>query len=518
MFSITGVLSDSSSTIKKLPIVLLTSISTSSFKCYSTSLSTFAVESSTNELLGSTFENTDYIVERISLLTYHTTTTDILTSYTSNSGIVSETEITNTKSYLIRSETYLTNDQNAMSDSIPKATNSYVSSEFHSQSLRTTQPIISMDTFVHATDSWDADTTSCSRVLQTHTPASTASMFSKHPFPSEIISKLSTISLPGMTLKTTLLESSIYSSSIEDDIITTEVQNSGFLSSISINLSQSIGTSISMKTSSSLVTTSIFASIPTTQEFRMFMSGYLQSSVYPTEQDFLSRSTEYFVTTIQATKSFVVSSTEINPSIVKFNIKNTEIPAIKQSSFIKTVVPLSNLGTTEVASKTKWDSSTSDHSFSRTTTVNSLITAQYTLQSSYFSLVDNTDSPKVLVSASMHDSSSVAFIPKTVYSTSNTKAGLRETTKNVIFIATVSGVAVLIITVSSIMLLRRVVLTKRKRTLEMKAFNASFSNDTQSVRKIFPEFPFTERSIYLRFPNTSSTFTKSPYEHNWNEV
>ncbi|CAC5360978.1 unnamed protein product [Mytilus coruscus] len=503
--SIPNVLSEISSNFMILPTILLTGISDSIFKFYTTPIRTIDVKSFTNELFSSTFEMSDSIEERTSALIYHSRTNYLFTPDSSNSGFDQETESTNT-------ETYWTNCQHLMSETVRKTTHINTSCEFSAQTPRTTQTILSTENVTPTTGRVDAVTSMeiYSSILQTHSPFPTALVSNKQPFSSESFKYLSITSFSDLTLKSSFFRSSINTFGMEDDRTITNIQTS-------------------------LMTTSVYTSFPRTiTESRISISGYLLTSFYPTEKDFSSRATEDFVTTTQSIISYLVSSTEQMPSPVSSNIKtadimvfatpsslytiqNTEIHTIRNDSLIKTSVQLSDLGTAKVASKSKSDSSTSYPSFSMTTVVNSLLTVHSTLKNSNYSLPNNSDIPQVIVSASVSDISSSAFIPKTVHSTNNTNAGLSENTKNVIFITTVSVIAVFIITVSSIMLLTRVVLEKRNTA--MKRETDTDSNDTQSITKIFPEFPYKEGSIYPRFSSPySSTYMTNPYEQNWNKV
>lgn len=509
LLSVPEILSVASSTITKLPTVLSTSISISSVNSYSNPLSTIYSKTSSNE-----------ISENISVLTSYRTATHLFTSYTSQSiiGLISKTEITFTESYFERTDTYLTIYHHIVSDTVGKTTHSYASNELTSQTLKTTRPIINIDTSVHVTDNEDADTTKYSKVSQTFTYASTASIFPKHPFSSEI-SKLSTISLPGMTLQTTLLESSIYSSSREDDTMTTEVQNSDFPSSISINLSHSIGTSISMKTSNSFVSAFVFSSSPTTTATRIVMSDYLQSSFYPNDQYVSLRTTEYYVTTMQSADSFLVSSTEKNSLNVNSKMRtivsetkssvhtvhNQDMLTVQNYSSIRTIVEQPD-PRTKSEFEHLLNSSMSNHSFSRTIDVVSFITTEHSKRNSFPSLLYSSDSSNVVLSTSTpfsYATSSSVSISTTIHSTSNTRAGISETTKSAIFITMVSVVVIIIILFSSIMLLSRV-------TFERKTVNVSLSNEGQ--------FPYMKRAIYPRFSDSLSSYMTSPYERNWHEV
>lgn len=510
VINIPDVFSETSLPTTQLSVFLLTSDSDSIVKFYSTPLRTIAVQSPANQIIGSTF---NFSVETIYKLTYHTRIDGLITSYTLNSGVIPETESTNSEWYFRRKDTFWTNDKHGMSGTVQKATHSSIYSAFSTQTVKTKDTILSTDTVISTSDSIYVHMSRkmFSSILQTYYHESTALGYIKQPLSSETSKYLSTSSFSDLTLRTSFFESSIYTYGKDDNTIATKRENS-------------------------LMPLFADESISRTTESRMFVSGYLLSSFKPTEKDFSSRATEFFVTTTPTTNLYLVSSTKQNllsmnsyirtTDIMAFatkssmySLQNNEIQTIQNYSLIKTTVQQSVLGSAQVTSTPEWDSLASYHPFTRTAAVNSFITAQSTLQSSNISLIDNSDIPKVLVSASVRDASSVGFIPKTVVTTNNTKAGLKETTKNAIFITTVSVVAVIIITVSSIMLLKWVEWKKNNTTLKRKTDNASLSNDTQSVRKIFPEFPYMEGSIYPRVCSTvSSTYMTSPYEQNWNKV
>lgn len=518
LFSFTDGQSGTIVAITKPPNVPFTSRSTSNVNFYSTPASTIAVTNDSSVAVESSFQNIDFTVEEFSVPTSHTMIPHLLTSYTSNIGTISETQVANKESFFIRTETYRTNDQHARSKSGKHAIYSDDSSDFSSYTERTSQSITSFDTLMLKWINTDSMIEKPASIVQTYTPISNASVSKKELFLSESSEQLSTISFSDMTFETSFYESFINTSGLTDDIRTTNIQHMGNFSNTFLPPSRNISSSVSMITSDALMSTFIHA-LGTTYSQRID-SGVLQSSFYPAEHLFSSTNNVYLSTFLRqvssmdndistvnnnvGTKGIVAS--EMQPSFPI--VQNTNMSMISDS-FIETTIKLSYL---DSKSKHLFKSTMSDHLFSIRTADHLLMSTQHIPTND---LLYGSDTSFLLLPSSVllfSDS-----ISTTVHSTRTTRDEVSETTKNVIFISFVSGIIV-IISVASVMLLARVILMKGNITFKEKSDNVSMDIDSQPVRKVFKEFPYTERSIYPRFSNTLSSYMTSPYDQNWNDV
>lgn len=446
---------------------------------------------------------------------------DLSTNRNLFSSYIFETNVLGTSA--LKSNTPLS-ISDAISDTILAITNlpSVLSNKMSTSSAK---HYSTYDTVVHTTYVVETDTTTRSyfSIFQTHQPDSTVNVSNKRLSSAETSLHLPTNSSADVTFETLLSKLPIYTTHIENDIISTKIQIYGYTSSISINLNPSIKSSSGMNTSNSL----IFESNSSITESRMFGPDYLQSSFYPTEQVFSPRTTDYSMTSMQATNSFLVSSTEDNPSTVNsdimisdpkssvYTVQKTDMLTIQNISLIRTTIDNSVLRTSLVTSHSEIehqrDQSMSHHLFSGTIDISYFITAQSASRNSFYSLVYSSESSNAIFSTSktfLYAASSADFISTTIHSTSNSKAGISESTKNAMFMTIVSVVVITIISVSSIMLLSRV-------NFERKRDNVCLSNESQSVRNVFP---YMKRSIYPRFSDSLSSYMTSPYKKNWNEV